>query len=314
MTGLAERIKSALAGYRRTDYILECGKYRLRAGKRTLVMGILNLTPDSFSRDGMYRQYAGEGKADRRRIVPGGGDVERVVARAEEMVAAGADILDVGGESTRPEARRVSEEEECGRILPVIGKLAKRVRVPVSVDTGKAAVARRALDAGAVIVNDVTALRGDPEMAEVVARRRVPVVLMHCRGTPRTMQRDPRYQALIPDIMAALFKSVRRARQAGVAEDKIIVDPGIGFGKTVEHNLAILRNLREFKTLGFPLLIGLSRKSFIGKVLGLPVEERIFGTAAALALAVAGGADIVRVHDVREMVQVARMVEAIEGR
>lgn len=256
---------------------------------RTLVMGILNVTPDSFSDGGKWV------------------DVDRAVARGLEMRAQGADIVDVGGESTRPGAPPVGADEEMRRVLPVIERLGGRI----SIDTSKAVVAEAALRAGARIVNDVTALR-DPRMARVVARAGAAVILMHMKGSPRTMQKNPRYRDVVRDISDFLRRRLRRALSAGIPRDRILVDPGIGFGKRPEHNLEILRRLSEFRRLGCPIAIGTSRKSFIGQVLGRDVHERLAGTAATVAAAVLRGADLVRVHDVKEMADVARMSDALK--
>jgi len=256
-------------------------------------MGVINVTPDSFSGDGL------------------GPDVEAAVAQGERFAAQGVDILDIGGESTRPGAEPVPVEEEIARVVPVIEQLAKRVRVPLSIDTYHAATARAALEAGAHLVNDITGLRGDPKMAAVVAQFDVPVVIMHIQGTPRTMQQNPTYEDVIADIRRYWEEGIDLAVRAGINPEKIIVDPGIGFGKTVGHNLEILRRLRELTALGRPILVGTSRKSFIGKVLDLPVDQRLEGTAASVALAIANGADLVRVHDIPAMIRVARMADAI---
>lgn len=255
-------------------------------------MGILNVTPDSFSDGGRFL------------------DARRAVAHALRMQREGADLIDVGGESTRPAARPVPAAEEIRRVVPVVERLARRLSIPVSIDTSKAEVACAALAAGASLVNDVTGLR-DPGMAAVVAQARVPVILMHMRGTPRTMKRLSRYRRLLPDILSELRGSVRRALGSGVRREQILVDPGIGFAKTPRQNLVLLNELGEFRRLGFPVVVGPSRKSFIGHLLGAPVKERGWGTAAAVALAVARGADIVRVHDVGEMRQVIAVTEAI---
>ena len=256
-------------------------------------MGILNVTPDSFSGDGLA------------------GDVEKAVARARAMVAEGADLLDVGGESTRPGAEPVPVAEEIARVVPVISRLAREVEAPISIDTYKSEVARAALEHGAGMVNDISGLRADPRMAAVCAAAHVPVVVMHMKGAPRDMQDSPRYANLMQEIGDYLREGVAIAERAGISRSQVVVDPGIGFGKTLEHNLEILRRLPDLKALGQPLLVGPSRKSFIGRVLDLPAEERLEGTAAAVALAIAGGADIVRVHDVRAMVRVARMTDAV---
>jgi len=256
---------------------------------RTLILGVLNVTPDSFSDGGEWIE------------------VDRAVARGLEMRAQGADIIDVGGESTRPGADAVSEEEERRRVIPVIERLGGLV----SIDTSKASVAEAALRAGAQIVNDVTSLR-DPRMAQVIARAEAAVILMHMKGTPRTMQKKPMYHEVVSDICDFLRRRAKRALSAGIPRDRIVVDPGIGFGKRPEHNLEILRRLGEFRRLGFPICVGTSRKSFIGHVLGREVHERVFGTAATVAASVLKGAHLVRVHDVPEMVDVARMCDRLK--
>ncbi len=272
--------------------ILKCSSYNLELGKRTLIMGILNVTPDSFSDGGLYNR------------------LDKALDHAEKMVEDGADIIDIGGESSRPGSEPVPENIELERILPVIEKLAKKVNVPLSIDTYKASVARRALDAGACLVNDISALE-DPNMADVLAEYNVPIVLMHKQGTPRDMQVNPSYNSLIPEIIGYLKSRIQIALDRGIQSDQIIIDPGIGFGKTTEHNLEILRKLKEFKSLNKPILIGTSRKSFIGKILNLPIEDRLEGTSATVAIAIANGADIIRVHDVKEMKRVALMTDAI---
>ena len=258
-----------------------------------LVMGVLNVTPDSFSDGGRYLR------------------TDAAIRRAEQLAAEGADLIDLGGESTRPGSRSVSVEEELRRVIPVIRGLAGRVRVPMSIDTSKAEVAHRALEAGAVMVNDVTALRGDPRMAAVVARARVPVILMHMRGTPRTMQCAPRYHDVVAEVRTFLTDARRRAEQAGIAREHILLDPGLGFGKTVAHNLRLLQHLDTLVALGQPIVIGPSRKSFIGRVLDVEVDERLAGTLACVAMAAQHQAHIVRVHDVKATVQFLRMWRAI---
>lgn len=290
---LIEAIRRTAEAHERTRFTLRCGGRPIEVGRRTLLMGVVNVTPDSFSDGG---QFLETGKA---------------IEHGARLAAEGADILDVGGESTRPGAEQVDAETECSRVLPVIEGLVREIGVPISIDTSKGAVARRALDAGAAVVNDVTALRGDPEMAGVVARSGAPVVLMHMQGTPRTMQEHPRYDDLMGEIVASLRESMGLAADAGIEEGQIVVDPGLGFGKTVEHNLEVLRRLGELRSLGRPILVGPSRKSFIGKLTGAPAGERLFGTAATVALAIARGAHIIRVHDVAAMRQVARMADAI---
>lgn len=289
---LADEIEHSLNNYEAVPPALKVGGKTWRFGARTYVMGILNVTPDSFSDGGRYA------------------DPAAAFDQAARLIKAGADIIDVGGESTRPGARPVPARAEIARVVPVIRALAKK-KVPVSIDTRKAAVAAAALKAGAVMVNDISGLRHDRRMAGLIARHKVPVCLMHMRGTPRNMQKKPAYSDLMGEIVKYLAESLAIATNAGILHEKIILDPGIGFGKTVGHNLEILRKLKELKVLGCPLLVGPSRKAVIGAVLGLPVGERVEGTAAAVAVAIASGADIIRVHDVQAISRVARMTDAI---
>jgi dihydropteroate synthase len=282
------------AARRRPALAIPCRTTRLVYRGRPLVMGIVNVTPDSFSDGG---RFAGAAEA---------------VAHGLRLEEEGADLLDVGGESTRPGAEPVPAAEERRRVLPVIARLADRVRIPISVDTSKAEVAREALEAGASLVNDVTALRGDPEMAAVVARGRAALVLMHMRGQPRTMQRAPRYRDVAGEVAAFLAQAARRAEAAGVERSRILLDPGLGFGKTVAHNLILLRSLGRLASLGYPLVLGPSRKSFIGKALNAEVGDRLAGTLACVAFAQRHGAHVVRVHDVKATVQLVKMLEAIE--
>ena len=269
--------------------------FSLDLSRKTHLMGILNVTPDSFTDGGIFFRK------------------DSAVEHGLRMVEDGADLIDIGGESTRPGSDPVGYEEEVRRTIPVIEELAKRVNVPISIDTYKADVAKRALDAGASMVNDISGLRFDPEMAGVVAEYRAPVVVMHIRGTPKNMQVNPEYEALIPEIIDYLRISMRLAVDAGVGEDMIIIDPGIGFGKTFEHNLQILKNLHEFTLLEKPLLVGPSRKAFIGNIIGnASTSERLEGTAAAVAISIMNGAHIVRVHDVKEMAKVAKVADAIK--
>ncbi len=258
-------------------------------------MGILNVTPDSFSDGGAFA------------------DTERAVAHARAMVTAGADMIDIGGESTRPGAAPVSAEEELRRVVPVIEQIASHQSpITISIDTTKAVVAERALAAGARIVNDVSALRFDARMADVVRDSGAGVVLMHMQGTPETMQTQPRYDDVVAEVRDFLAERIAFAESRGIKKSQIAVDPGIGFGKTVEHNLALLAGLEEFVALGCPVLVGASRKAFIGKVLGREPGERLAGSVAVTAWSVARGARIVRVHDVAETVDAVRMVEAIQ--
>jgi dihydropteroate synthase len=256
-------------------------------------MGILNCTPDSF--------YPGS-------RVPG---IDQAVQRAEAMIRAGADILDVGGESTRPGSDPVEAVEEAERVVPVIQQIRKRSDVLISIDTRKVGVAEKALAAGADLVNDISALRDGRSLAECIAERGVPVILMHMRGEPKTMQENPRYGDVIAEITGELAASVAFARSCGIREDRIIIDPGIGFGKRLQDNLTILRDLHSLRSLGCPILVGLSRKSFIGMVLDKPVDQRLIGTVAAHTLALMNGADILRVHDVEEAVDTVMMYEAV---
>lgn len=275
---------------RKTDWELS---RRTLSLERPLVMGILNVTPDSFSDGGRF-------------FSP-----EAAVERAQEMEREGADLIDIGGESTRPNAPAVTLEQELDRVIPVIEALAGRISVPISVDTYKAGVARAACAAGAEIVNDVTGLRFDPDMARVTAEADAGVVVMHTRGMPDTMQADTRYEDLIGAVKGYLEESIAAALAAGVKAGRIAVDPGLGFGKSVDGNLELIRRLGEFLPLGCPILVGPSRKSFIGTVTGRQGGERIFGTAAAVALSIVHGASIVRVHDVAAMRDVAVMTRAL---
>lgn len=266
----------------------------LDLGSRVLLMGVLNVTPDSFSDGGRFLE------------------TDDAIRQAETLAEEGADLIDIGGESSRPGAVAVPIEEEIRRVVPVIERLARRLRIPISIDTTKAGVARRAVAAGARIINDISALRMDPDMAPLAAREGVPVVLMHMQGTPGDMQAHPVYDDVVREISAFFETRIRFAEQSGISRERIVLDPGIGFGKTIDHNLEILARLDEFRSLGRPVLIGPSRKSFIGRVLELPVEERLEGTAAAVAVGILNGASIIRVHDVRAMGRVSRMAKAIE--
>jgi dihydropteroate synthase len=274
---------------------LEIRGRRFTLGPRTWLMGVINVTPDSFSDGGAYF------------------DAGKAVDRGLELAAEGADIIDVGGESTRPGSRPVAEAEEIGRVVPVIAALRARIPGLISVDTTKAAVAQAALDAGADIVNDTSAFRFDPAMPGVVARAEAGVVLMHMQGTPLTMQDAPHYDDLIGEVRAFLTDRIRVAAAAGIPGERVIVDPGIGFGKTLDHNLEILRRQEAFHALGRPLLLGFSRKAFLGKILDRPPAERLEGTIAAAVLSVERGAHILRVHDVGPVARAVRTAEAILG-
>jgi len=271
-------------------------------GKRTLVMGVLNVTPDSFSDGGKFFS------------------VEQAVNGALQMERDGADLLDVGAESTRPGSEGISAEEELLRLLPVLEALRGRLKIPLSVDTQKAEVAEKALGAGAEWINDISGLKNDPRMAEVAARHKVPLILMHMRGTPLTMQKEPFAKDVVKDVTAGLRESVGKARRGGVAKSQIVIDPGIGFGKSHAQNYELVAKLLELAKLGFPLLVGTSRKGFLGATLAdaegkpAPAEGRIWGTAATVTASILNGAHIVRVHDVKEMVQVAKVADSLVGR
>lgn len=284
-------------------YNIEWGKHRLVLGKRTCIMGILNVTPDSFSDGGKFFT------------------LDDAVAQGLKLFEDGADILDIGGESTRPFSDAVSVEEEIRRVIPVIENLAARISIPIAIDTTKAGVARRAIEAGASMINDVSALRLDHDLADVAAEYDVPVILMHMLGTPKTMQADPVYDDLIKEIKGFLKNAVDYAESKGISKSKIIIDPGIGFGKTVEHNLLLIKHLHEFKTLDVPILIGPSRKAFIRNILkdttvkdinpDLPIVET--GTQASVAAAVLNGAHMVRVHNVANTRTTLKIIDAINN-
>lgn len=273
--------------------VLNAGRFKLDLSRRTLIMGILNVTPDSFSDGGIYFK------------------TDKALLRALKMEEEGADIIDIGGESTRPGARPVTVREECERVIPLVKLLAKRVKIPISIDTSKSEVARKALDCGAVLVNDVSGLRKDSRISRLAAEYKAAVVIMHMRGTPRTMHKVSVYNSLMDEVIEGLEKGIGIARNTGISDNRIIIDPGIGFAKTAEQNLEILKRLREFKSLGYPILVGLSRKSFIGRILDKEPQGRLFGTAASAAIAIQNGAGILRVHDVGEMKDVARITDAI---
>jgi dihydropteroate synthase len=283
---------------KRKLFQLKLSSGTLVLSERTVVMGVLNVTPDSFSDGGKF--YA----------------EESAIEQALAMERAGADILDIGAESTRPGSAGISAEEEWRRLLPVFGGLRRLLKIPISIDTQKAEVAEAALDAGAQIINDISGLKSDPRIAKVAARHGVPLILMHMRGEPRTMQKEPFARDVIKDVAHGLRSSVAKARKAGVAKSQIILDPGIGFGKSFAQNYELLQKLSQLAKLGYPLLVGTSRKGFIGAILArdgqpAPAEERIWGTAATVTASILHGAHIVRVHDVAEMVQVARVADCV---
>jgi len=282
----------------RKKFSLRLRSGKLVLGERTLVMGVLNVTPDSFSDGGKFF------------------DTERAVEQALGMERAGADLLDIGGESTRPGSVGISVQEELARVLPVLQALRGRMKIPVSIDTQTPEVAEAALDAGAQVINDISGLKSDPRIAEAAARRRVPLILVHMRGEPRTMQIGPFARDVIKDVMQGLRQSVVMARKSGVAKSQIILDPGIGFGKSFAQNYELLQKLPQLAKLGYPLLVGPSRKGFLGATLArdgksAAPQERIWGTAATVTASILNGAHIVRVHDVNEMVQVARVADCL---
>jgi dihydropteroate synthase len=290
LSQLSARLEKALFASGENRFVLALGEHTLELGKRTLLMGVVNVTPDSFSDGGDYL------------------DPAEAADRCFQLVDDGADIVDVGGESTRPGAEAASEETELRRVMPVLERISGKMKVPVSIDTVKPRVAREALSAGAAMVNDISGLR-DPELVSVVSESGAAVIVMHMKGTPRTMQDNPHYDDLMGEIIAFLEERVGFAVASGVEEDKVLIDPGIGFGKTVDHNYQIIDRLEELRCLGRPIVVGPSRKSFIGKVVNAEAGQRVFGTAAAVTWCIANGADIVRVHDVKEMKQVAAVAD-----
>ena len=282
-----------MTGLNRKEFRLAWGSRSLTLGKKTLIMGVLNVTPDSFSDGGLFFSR------------------EKAVEQALAMEADGADIIDIGGESTRPYAEKVSLEQELERVIPVIEDLCRTVRIPISIDTYKAKLAESAINAGASIINDISALRFDPGMASVAKKSGVPLILMHMKGTPGDMQNKPVYSDLMGEIKAFFSEAVENAESKGIARDMLILDPGIGFGKSFDHNLRIIRDLKELEDLGLPLLLGSSRKAFIGSILDKSPEERDTGTMAAVAAGIMNGAHIARVHNVRMAVETVKVMDAI---
>lgn len=295
LPNIADEIKNILENIDNFPAAIKFKNYSFDWSRRTYIMGILNITPDSFSGDGLL------------------GNTEDIVEIARNMVRNGADIIDIGGESTRPGAEPVSIDEELNRVIPVIKRISKikDLDIPISIDTYKPEVAKKAIKSGASIVNDINGLRSEG-MAEIVAKEDVPVVIMHMQGTPKDMQRNPTYDSVVEDIMKFFKRQIDYAVDMGVDRNRIILDPGIGFGKTTEHNLEIINRLSEFKSMGLPILLGASRKSFIGNILNLSVTERLEGTIAAITVGIINGANIVRVHDVKEISRAARIADAIK--
>jgi dihydropteroate synthase len=271
------------------NYSIKCGPYQLDFGKKTYIMGILNATPDSFSDGGKYNS------------------IEHAIEHAQEMVENGADIIDIGGESTRPGYTVISEEEEIERIVPVIEAISKHVKVPISIDTYKAKVAQSAIEAGAHIINDIWGAKADEGMAAVAAKYNVPIILMHNRN-------DRDYSLFIRDVLNDLYESINIVKQAGVRDDQIILDPGIGFAKDLNENIMMMQNLDTLTALGYPVLLGTSKKSMIGQALDLPVKERMEGTGATVCYGIQKGCQIIRIHDVKEMSRMAKMMDVLLGK
>jgi dihydropteroate synthase len=288
-----QSLREILRNLSRAYYTIRCRKRTFTLGKRTLLMGVLNVTPDSFSDGGLFF------------------DKKTAIAHGLKMVEEGADFIDIGGESTRPGSKPLGLDEELRRVIPVIESLAKEVDAPISIDTYKSAVAKKAIEAGAQIINDISGLNLDPSLSQVAAKEDVPLVLMHIRGNPETMQKKIHYDSLFSEIIQYLRNSIQRAESAGVDPEQIIIDPGIGFGKTVEDNLLILKNLQEFKILGKPLLLGTSRKSFIGKILNADVTGRLEGTLSSIVVGALNGAHIIRCHDVLQAKRAIAIADAV---
>lgn len=290
-------IDKTVENYRKENYTLKLpdGKIQLN-NYDPLIMGVLNLTPDSFSKDGVYKEDL---------------EIDEIVKKALEIEKAGADIIDIGGESTRPGSEKIAVDKEIKRVIPVLKAIKEEIHIPISIDTYKSEVAQRALQAGASILNDISGLTADRNMPPLLSHYKPAVVLMHKQGAPKDMQKDPSYHDIMKQITAFLRKSTGIALKAGLKKENIIIDPGIGFGKTTAHNLFLIQNLQEFKTLGYPILIGTSRKSFIGNITGKDVSGRLMGTAASVALAISNGANIVRVHDIEEMKEVCDISKSI---
>jgi dihydropteroate synthase len=290
---LGQSLKETLKNISKIHYTIRCRKKTLKLGKQTLLMGVLNVTPDSFSDGGLYF------------------DKEKAIAHGLRMVEEGADLIDIGGESTRPGSKPLGLEEELRRVIPVIESLAKAVDVPISIDTYKSTLAQKAIEAGAQMINDISGLHFDLDLAKVAATEDIPLILMHIRGTPEAMQKDVHYESLFSEILQSLKESILRAESAGLDPEQIIIDPGIGFGKNLEDNLLLIKNLQEFRILGKPILLGTSRKSFIGKILNADVTERLEGTLSSIAIGVLNGAHIIRCHDVLQAKRAIAVADAI---
>lgn len=292
---LADQLTENIKNYSKNNFTLFFGKRALKLGQRTKIMGIINLTPDSFSGDGLYKNNAQP-------------DLKLILTKAQEMIAAGADILDLGGQSSRPGAKKITTKEELSRTIPAIKFLAKRIRVPISIDTNKPEVAEAALDAGAKLINDICGLR-DKRMIKIIAKYNASAVIMHMQNNPQNMQKNIYYRSMIDEIINYLKDSILAAEDGGIDPDKIIIDPGIGFGKTVNHNFEIIKHLKEFKILGKPILIGASRKSFISKTLGS--NQTLSGSIAAAVIAAGQGANIIRCHDILATSNALKITDSI---
>jgi dihydropteroate synthase len=288
-----ESLRETLKNISKIHYSIRCKNKTFTLGKRTLLMGVLNVTPDSFSDGGLYF------------------DKEKALARGLRIVEEGADFIDIGGESTRPGSKPIGLEEELRRVIPVIESLAKEIDVPISIDTYKSAVAKRAIEAGAEMINDISGLHFDPDLGQVAAKEDVPLILMHIRGAPETMQKDVHYDSLFSEILQYLKDSVQRAESTGLDPRQIIIDPGVGFGKTLKDNLLLIKNLSEFRILGKPILLGTSRKSFIGKILNARANERLEGTLSSIAICALNGAHIIRCHDLLQAKKAIAVADAI---
>ncbi len=293
LQSMGQSLKEILKNISKTHYTLRCRKQTFTLGKHTLLMGVLNITPDSFSDGGLFF------------------DKEKAIAHGLRMVEEGADFLDIGGESTRPGSKPLELEEELRRVIPVIESLAKEVDIPISIDTYKSTVAQKAIEAGAEMINDISGLHFDPGLAQVAVKENIPLVLMHTRGTPETMQKDIHYDSLFSEILQYLSDSIQRAESAGLDPGQIIIDPGIGFGKTLDGNLLIIKNLSELRILGKPIMLGTSRKSFIGKILNADAGDRLEGTLSSIAIGVLNGAQIIRCHDVLQAKKAIAVADAI---
>lgn len=280
----------------RKEYVIRAGNFTLNLGKQTNIIGIINATPDSFSKDGCYQNNL---------------DPSQAIDQALRMIEERADVIDIGGESSRPGANFISADEEISRIIPIIKHLANKIKIPISVDTCKTSVAQEALDAGASIINNIQGTNLDDNMLSLIREYKAAVILMHMQGTPSNMQENISYTNVVDDIIALLSQSIEKCLECGINSDRIIIDPGIGFGKTVEHNSEILRRLSAFNTLNKPILIGASRKSFIGQILNKPVQERLLGSLAVAALSVSYGAHLLRVHDVQETKEIITLLDTI---